>query len=424
MAQRTIEVELQNAPKGYFYLHKISGDDHVKIDSSFCQNRKLIFTGNYASGMYYINQGMNAFSFLVNEDHIKFSSDFSALQHHLKIIDSKENKIWFQYLERRNEMFQKLKMLKPITLWYDKASPFHQQAVLEYQFVQKNFHDFLHQIPTNTMVHDFAWADVKPKLLAELSFEEQIGNMKTKWFDQVNWANSNLINSDILTNKIKDYLGLYNQKGLNRKQLQEGFKTAIEQILPFAVQNEKLGKFVVHFLLKEFERYALDEVIVHVSEIYSSLGKNCEMEGSDSALQLRLKKYEQMSIGKTAPDFTLPNLNGELFHLKKNLKEKNLIVFWSTACPHCLYLLPQLNKWYLQAEKKGWNVIAISLDSKEKDLKDIMQKMKLNFTILCDYKRWNGTAVVDYNIHATPTMIVLDQNAKIVSKPIALDEID
>jgi hypothetical protein len=273
-AQSHIELELKNAPKGHMYLYKIEGDKHIKTDSAICVKNNLVFRGNYDPGMYYISQGMNAFSFLINEDEIKFSSDYAGMHHHLKVIESKENRIWFKYLEKRNEMFQKLKMLKPITVWYDKKSAFYQQAVSEYNKVQEDFRSFLRTIPHETMVHDYAWADVKPKLVANISFEDQKDDLKPLWFQHVNWENEALINSDILTNKLKDFLGLYNQNGLSRKQLQEEFKVAVEQVLPFATTNKKVGKFVVEFLLKEFERFALDEVIVHVADIYATLGSD------------------------------------------------------------------------------------------------------------------------------------------------------
>ncbi len=422
-AQQSIELELQNAPKGYMYLQKISGDNHIKIDSAKCINNHLVFTGKFEPGMYYINQGLNAFSFLVNEKRIRFLSDFAAMPNHLKVVESRENKIWFKYLKKRDEMFQKIKMLKPITVWYDKGTEFHKQAVREYNNVQALFHDFIRTIPEESMAFDYAMADVKPKLKAELSFKDQKDELKPDWFAKVNWQQTALINSDILTNKLKDFLGLYNQRGLNRKQLEEEFKVAVEQILPFAVANEKVGKFVVEFLLKEFERFGLDEVIVHVADIYASLGTNCEMEGSESELQVRLKKYEQMSIGKIAPNLLLPNLKGELFNLKDNLGEKNLVVFWSSWCPHCLQLMPQFKKWYVEAEKQGWQLITVSLDKERQALEKVLDQLKPNFPVLCDFKKWESQAAKDFNIHSTPCLIVLDEKGKIVSKPNVLGDL-
>lgn len=422
-AQQRVELNLKNAPKGYMYLHKIEGDNHIKTDSAICANNKLIFNGNYESGMYYINQGMSAFSFLINEEEIKFSSDFASIAHHLKVIESKENRIWFKYLEKRNEVYQKLKMLKPITVWYDQKSNFYKQAVSEYNKVQEDFLNFLRTIPQETMIYDYAWADVKPKLVANISFEDQKDDLKPLWFQYVNWENEALVNSDILTNKLKDFLGLYNQNGLSRKQLQEEFKVAVEQVLPFATANKKVGKFVVEFLLKEFERFALDEVIVHVADIYATLGSDCEMEGSESELQARLKRYEQMSVGKIAPNFILPNCKGELLNLEENLGEKNLIVFWSSWCPHCLHLMPELKKFYAQSKAEGWNVITISLDKEKEELTKALQHIKPNYPVLCDYKKWNCKAAQDYNIHSTPTILVLDAKGKILGKPDTIKEL-
>ena len=55
---------------------------------------------------------------------------------------------------------------------------------------------------------------------------------------------------------------------------------------------------MLKFLLQEVERAGLDEVIVHVTDIYANLRTKCELERSESELNTRLKKYEQMSMGK------------------------------------------------------------------------------------------------------------------------------
>ncbi|MCF8374048.1 MAG: thioredoxin family protein [Bacteroidales bacterium] len=59
---------------------------------------------------------------------------------------------------------------------------------------------------------------------------------------------------------------------------------------------------------------------------------------------------------------------------------------------------------------------------KEEWLKYITEQ-NLGWINSCDTKSWSSKVVSDYNIYATPTIILLDKDRKILSKPITLQAI-
>jgi hypothetical protein len=46
------------------------------------------------------------------------------------------------------------------------------------------------------------------------------------------------------------------------------------------------------------------------------------------------------------------------------------------------------------------------------------------FIIFSDYKKWEMTAVKDFNIFATPTMLLLNKDNKILLRPISTKQLD
>ncbi|MCL3780756.1 redoxin domain-containing protein [Prolixibacteraceae bacterium JC049] len=412
--QKRIELELAGEVSQEFYLKQITRDKHILVDSAKCVNNQVVFNGHYENGMYYIQHKYSAFTFLVNEEKMVFKADCNDLRSSLKVLESEENSIWLTYIKRRDIVYKRLKMITPITNWYDPNTLFYSQAVEEFNNVQNSFRSWCRNAKANSMAKAFLMADLKPALAHNKTFEEQKEHLKMHWFDNVNWEKRELINSDILSNKIRDFLGLYTSRNFNAKQLEEAFCKAIDQFLPLVIDYPEMYGFVLEFLTKEMERYGMDAVVVHMATNYPLLDEKCHAEGD---LAEQLKQYAKMGIGKIAPDITTPIWNEKSRKGKVQFQKKTLLVFWSTACPHCTHLIPYLDKWYKKAKTKGWQLITVSLDVDQKTLKEFIIKNSLDFTVLCDFNGWKGKAVVDYNIHSTPAMMVLDADRKIIDKP-------
>jgi peroxiredoxin len=73
-----------------------------------------------------------------------------------------------------------------------------------------------------------------------------------------------------------------------------------------------------------------------------------------------------MSIGaeaKKAPEFTLPNLDGEDVKLSELLEDGPVIVdFWATWCKPCIKAFPDLQEIFDNYRSCGLKVLAISID--------------------------------------------------------------
>ncbi|MFH0765393.1 MAG: TlpA disulfide reductase family protein [Calditrichota bacterium] len=65
-----------------------------------------------------------------------------------------------------------------------------------------------------------------------------------------------------------------------------------------------------------------------------------------------------------APDFTLPDMDGNKFKLSEKLKQGPVLLdFWATWCKPCTQELPEIERLYKTYADKGLQVTTISLDN-------------------------------------------------------------
>jgi peroxiredoxin len=69
--------------------------------------------------------------------------------------------------------------------------------------------------------------------------------------------------------------------------------------------------------------------------------------------------------GATAPEFSLPTLDGQQAHLSDYRGKVVLLNFWSTTCDPCMVEMPHLVQLYQQHKDQGFVVLAISADGPE-----------------------------------------------------------
>jgi len=67
-------------------------------------------------------------------------------------------------------------------------------------------------------------------------------------------------------------------------------------------------------------------------------------------------------VGQFAPDFALPDLDGTLRRLSDYRGKVVLLNFWSTWCTPCREEMPSMERAYERLRKKGFEILALSLN--------------------------------------------------------------
>jgi cytochrome c biogenesis protein CcmG/thiol:disulfide interchange protein DsbE len=124
--------------------------------------------------------------------------------------------------------------------------------------------------------------------------------------------------------------------------------------------------------------------------------------------------------GKSAPSFTLQDLNGKPVSLS-DFKGKVIVLdFWATWCPPCVMEIPHFIELYEQYKDQGFAMVGISLDSQGVSVvKSFVQKYRVNYPILMT----DGRVDKAYGgIPGIPTTFVIDSAGNIRQKYIGYRE--
>jgi peroxiredoxin len=119
-----------------------------------------------------------------------------------------------------------------------------------------------------------------------------------------------------------------------------------------------------------------------------------------------------LKIGAAAPDFSLPDLSGNLTHLSDFRGQETLVLFWRPSCGFCQRMLPDLKAWEAQSPKEAPRLLVVSTDSVESN-----QAMGLRSSVVLDQ---TGMSIgSQFGASGTPMAVLVDAEGRIASELVA-----
>ena len=112
-------------------------------------------------------------------------------------------------------------------------------------------------------------------------------------------------------------------------------------------------------------------------------------------------------VGRPAPDFTLPDVEGNPISLHGYQGEVVLINFWGAWCPPCRAEMPHLQTVYEEFKPKGLEIIGVDVPpDTEKDVTEFVERLKLDWVFVMD-QDWDVSRA--YGVAAFPSTFFLDR---------------
>ncbi len=87
------------------------------------------------------------------------------------------------------------------------------------------------------------------------------------------------------------------------------------------------------------------------------------------------------SANAANPQLKITQLNGEVFDLEQQKGKITLVLFWAHWCGNCKREMPQLEEVYQKYKNRGFEVIAISIDSKRQKQKVLEEAKNYSYRI-------------------------------------------
>ena len=112
-------------------------------------------------------------------------------------------------------------------------------------------------------------------------------------------------------------------------------------------------------------------------------------------------------VGKQAPDFQLPNLEGQPSSLSDFQGNPVFLNFWAVRCPPCRFEIPFIQGIFKEQSDTGQVIMAINIGEAPSTVKDFLQSGNYSFPVLLDTTQ---EIALEYNIRAIPTTFLIDKD--------------
>lgn len=121
-------------------------------------------------------------------------------------------------------------------------------------------------------------------------------------------------------------------------------------------------------------------------------------------------KVNLITVGATAPDFEVVDLEGEKHRLKDYEGEGVLLNFWGTWCGPCEREFPAMTRQYESYSKEGVQIIAVNYAQSRFEVENYVENMGMTFPVAID----KTTSVFKaYNIGPLPTSIFISPDGEV-----------
>lgn len=120
-----------------------------------------------------------------------------------------------------------------------------------------------------------------------------------------------------------------------------------------------------------------------------------------------------------APDFSLPQLNGQSLQLSSYRGKVVLLDFWATWCTPCREEIPHLVELQNKYRDQGLQIIGVSMDDSPDPVREFYQQFHMNYPVVMGNaeigERYGG-------VLGLPIAFIIDRSGRIYAKHIGATE--
>ena len=427
-----ITVKVDNTQDTIMYLVNYNGDKQYIKDTVDNQgNGTFIFQGEekLPQGIYLAaRQDKNYFEFLVTEDQkFKMSTTYGNMLENMDVKGSKENKYFYDFLQFANSKNQRIsKINKEIKTLLPEDSLKKQKLIRKKDSLSKLINDykenFISEHPESLMAQIYtASRDPEvPEAPDDLTSKEQqkwqYNYFTEHYFDNLDLSDERMLHTPVLHQRVSNYI--------NKVLVQDPdtIIKAADRMLKMAEGSKKITKYLTWYITYNAEQsdiMGMDEVFVHMVDNYFGKEKTPWVSNKVlNNLKKRADKLRNLLIGKKAPNMLLQDTAGNNVPLHSIDAKYLAIYFWEPGCGHCERETPKLKKIYDDLKDDGFKVYSVCIDrNNPKKWKSYINENNLDWINVYDGNKWTNFREL-YDLIATPTIYLLDENKKILAKRI------
>lgn len=122
-----------------------------------------------------------------------------------------------------------------------------------------------------------------------------------------------------------------------------------------------------------------------------------------------------VTLGSPAPDFALPDLEGQDVRLGAQRGRVVFVNFWATWCPPCRDEAPSLQRLYTRLGSEDFEILAISIDaaSARGEVEAFAREFGMTFPILLDPDKGAHRA---FGVTGVPETYMVDPQGRLMER--------
>ncbi len=432
-----IQVQVSGASPGAVYLIGTFAGQQYRADTAqlTTAGETLVFKREkpYTKGYYIVYfPDKTALQILLDEDQ-QFTIQVSDKQNVIpttRIEGSLANELFYNSLQFEFEQQKAFDLVNEKIRTLAPSSPAYQAAKAEQDQLAAERRDFLDKLfkeHPNNYFTSFKKAGQNPVLRTDLTLpdgspdnEAQVRQYRLEFWDNVDFSDTSLLHTPVITNKLERYLTQLTNKNAN------DIIASADHLMERVANNPFYYQFFTNKITLMYEpgnTTLMDGEAVYAHMIRTYITKE-KAFWADSmtvyGLQQRASEMSQSLVGQKGPNITVPDVNGTPRTLY-DLKAPYLIVYmYNPTCDHCIEQTPRLVS-FLQG-RKDIDVFAVALDTEAEAWKKFITQFGIgNWTNVHDPS--NRSIYKTYYVDQTPELYVLNPDRIIIGKNLKANQV-
>ena len=123
-------------------------------------------------------------------------------------------------------------------------------------------------------------------------------------------------------------------------------------------------------------------------------------------------------------DFSLPDIKGDSLRLSSMKGKVFLLDFWASWCGPCRYSNKNLVKLYDKYKSKGFEILGVSLDDREREWKKAVKQDKITWLQINDSGGWDARSAAKWQVDAIPASFLIDKDGNVVAINVEKKELE
>ena len=397
---------------------------------------------------------MKRFDFIAADENIVIEADTSCTIDKIKIVESANNKLFFDYIRYIND---KIKQRGPIdeVLKNDSTNTHTEDE-------KKAAREKLTTLNNEVTAYQKKLIAEHPDMLVsklikmtmDIELPEAPAGMtddeKKKWsyyyYRSHYWDNCDLSDSRMVRDQAYHKL-IEKYVSQTLPQVPDTMTYFAKQLIEKTKGSEDNFKYIVHHFTYYFETskiMCMDEGFVFMVDNYYSKGlcNSWMKEEKIKAMKEAADEKRNCLCGEVGPNIILPDVNDKWTSMYDLNSKYTLLVIWEASCGHCKKEVPKLQELYDKWKDKGLAVYGVHNNLEVDKWKKFLTEHNITFNNVSRTQAimnqdsatkliYGGITTLQslnyhqyWDVNSTPKVYLMDKDHKIIAKSLGADQLD